>query len=110
MMKWDRFFYPHTVSIQNYRRGGGMGSGFDDPRDVAAEVRDEQRLVRNADGKEVVSSTQVTVPITETVPLQSKVTVWPGTARERTAQVLAVGTDDNGDDIDLDSFLVLSLT
>ena len=108
-MSWDDpFWYPHTVSIRNARPAGGMGTGYDAARAVKAEVKDEQRLIRNADGREIVSSSSVTVPISEHVPVGSLVTVWPGGPRERQAEVLAVGTDENGLD-DLDSFLVLYL-
>jgi hypothetical protein len=104
----DPFWYPHTVSIRSARPAGGMGTGYGAARPVKSEVKDEQRLVRTADGREVVSSSSVTVPIAEHVPVGSIVTVWPGTSREREAEVLAVGVDENGVD-DLDSFLVLSL-
>ncbi|WP_104084245.1 hypothetical protein [Cryobacterium sp. Y11] len=108
-MSWDDpFWYPHTVSVRNKLPSGGMGAGYSDPRTIRAEVKDEQRLVRNSAGAEVVSSSSVTVPISEHVPVGSLVTVWPGTSREREAEVLAVSADDNGD-TDLDSFLVLSL-
>ncbi|TFD47573.1 hypothetical protein E3T46_17410 [Cryobacterium sp. Hh11] len=107
-MSWDEFFYPHSVSIRNAQPAGGMGTGYGTARTVMAEVKDEQRLVRNSAGSEVVSSSSVTVPISEHVPVGSLVTVWPGTARQREAEVLAVGANENGVD-DLDSFLVLSL-
>jgi hypothetical protein len=108
-VSWDDpFFYPHTVSIRNALPSGGMGTGYAAARTVAAEVKDEQRLVRNSAGAEVVSSSSVTVPIAEHVPVGSLVTVWPGSAREREAEVLAVSADENGVD-DLDSFLILSL-
>lgn len=107
-MSWDDpFWYPRTVSIRNALPAGGMGTGYGTARTVRAEVKDEQRLVRNSAGAEVVSSSSVTVPIGEHVPVGSLVTVWPGTSREREAEVLAVSVDDNVDD--LDSFLVLSL-
>ncbi|WP_104128231.1 hypothetical protein [Cryobacterium sp. Y57] len=109
-MSWDDpFWYPHTLSIRNALSAGGMGTGYGTARTVRGEVKDEQRLVRNSAGAEVVSSSSVTVPIGEHVPVGSLVTVWPGTSRERAAEVLAVGVDENGDD-GLDSFLVLSLT
>ena len=57
--------------------------------DLPAEVKDRQTLVRDPDGHEVVSSTQVSLPLPEQVPLGSLVTVWAGTAREREAVVLA---------------------
>ena len=108
-MSWDDpFFYPHTVSIRNALAAGGMGTGYGTARTVRGEVKDEQRLVRNSAGSEVVSSSSVTVPISEHVPVGSLVTVWPGTGRAREAEVLAVGANENGVD-DLDSFLVLSL-
>lgn len=108
-MSWDDpFFYPHTVSIRNARPPGGMGTTYDAARPVRAEVKDEQRLIRAASGSEVVSSSSVTVPIGEHVPVGSLVTVWPGRPRAREAVVLAVSADENGLD-DLDSFLVLFL-
>ena len=107
---WDSFFYPHKINVRTARRAGGMGAGHNAERPaVPAEVRDEQRLVRNLDGQEVVSSTQVTVPLSEEIPVGSLVTLWPNTSSQREAEVLAVGRDENGD-TDLDSFLVLSLT
>ena len=78
------------------------------PGDVAAaEVRDEQSIVRDRDGREVVSSSKVTLPLPVDVPLESLVTVWPGTSREREAMVLAVESNPNEDA--LDAYLVLSL-
>ncbi|WP_439593893.1 hypothetical protein [Microbacterium sp.] len=64
--------------------------------------------MRNADGEEVVSSTQVTVALAEDIPIGSLVTVWPGGTRQREAKVIAIGHEDNGD-TPLDSFQVLSL-
>lgn len=107
-MIWpDSIFYPHTVTVRDYQPGGGMGPGYGAPRTIPAEVKDEQRMVRDADGVEVVSSTQVTVKVAANVPVGSLVTVWAGKAGEREAQVLAVGRNENPDD--LDDFLVLSL-
>ena len=108
-MTWGKFFLPHTVSVRALTSSGGMGSTYAAAAPFAAEVRDEQRLVRNKSGAQVVSSSQVTVPLDPMVPLGSLVTVWPGTSREREAEVLAVSANDNSDDVDLDSFLVLSL-
>lgn len=108
-MTWPAFFWPHSVQVRDSRAGGGMGGGHGTPRSLAAEVKDTRQLIRNADGAEVVSSSQVTVPLGSNVPLGSLVTVWAGTPRERTAQVLQVGTDDNTDSL-LDDFEVLYLT
>ena len=101
------FFFPHAVKIADVVAAGGMGSTAGTARDSVAEVTDEQRLVRSADGEEVVSSTQVTVPLEPPVAHGALVTVWPGTSRERTATVLVVETI--YDDPPLPSFQVLSL-
>lgn len=108
-MMWPAFFYPHTVKVRDYQPGGGMGGGFAASRELTAEVKDERRLVRDRDGAEVVSSSQVTVPLGSNVPLGSLVTVWAGTPSEREATVLQVGRDDNTDTL-LDSFELLYLT
>ena len=106
-MTWGGFFYPHQVLVRDLVRAGGMGSSHGAARALAAEVIDIQTLVRDKDGREVVSSTRVTVALPEHVPLGSLVTVWAGSPRERTAVVLAVAVNDNDDP--LDSHLVLSL-
>ncbi len=108
-MSWGAFFYPHTVHVRDIGAGPGLGESFGPSRALAAEVKDEQQLVRTADGEEVVSSTQVTVELDANVAPGSLVTVWKGTTAEREATVLAVARDDNGDS-PLDSHLVLSLT
>lgn len=106
-MTWGVFWYPHEVRVRDQVSSGGMGASHATPRTLAAEVRDEQRMVRGEDGAEVVSSTQVTVALPEHVPLGSLVTVWAGTPREREARVLAVAVADN--EPPLDAYLVLSL-
>lgn len=108
-MSWadDEFFYPHTVEVRDRVAGGGMGSTYAAARTLAAEVEDEQKLVRAADNSEVVSSAQVTLPLPQHVPVGSLVTVWPGTPAERQSTVLAVNRHENAEP--LDSFVVLSL-
>lgn len=106
-MSWGAFFYPHSVSIRNRVGASGMGSTFESPRTVAAEVIDEQTLVRDADGREVVSSTRVTLALPEHVPLGSLVTVWPGQPYEREARVLSAAV--NPHDPPLDAHLLLRL-
>lgn len=107
-MSWPAsFFFPHQVQVRDVDGGAGMGSSFSDPRAIAAEVKDEQRLVRAADGSEVVSSTTVTVPLAESVAPGALVTVWAGTSAEREASVLAVAREENSPP--LPSHLILSL-
>lgn len=106
-MSWGAFFYPHSVDVRDLVQGGGMGDSYATARSLAAEVKDQQQLVRAADGSEVVSSTTVKVPLPEHVPVGSLVTVWPGTPAAREAEVLAVGRHENG--APLDEYLELSL-
>lgn len=106
-MSWGAFFYPHTVQVRDLQAGGGMGDSYAAPRMLRAEVKDEQQLVRAADGAEVVSSTTVKVPLPEHITPGSLVTVWQGKSGEREAEVLAVARHENAPP--LDAFLVLSL-
>ena len=106
-MSWGAFWYPHTVSVRDAQAGGGLGGGFGSPRTLAAEVLDKQTLVRDASGAEVVSSSQVSLPLPEHVPVGSLVTVWPGLPQEREARVLSAAINPN--EPPLDSFLLLSL-
>jgi hypothetical protein len=109
-MSWDDpFWWPHKVRVRRLLQGGSRGPRLDDENpEIKAEVLDGARMVRTADGREVVSSSRVTVPIDTDVPLGSEITVWPGRARERTATVLAVSVEEN--EPPLASQLVLSLT
>lgn len=106
-MSWGEFFYPHKVKVRDALGAGGMGTTYGPSRTRSAEVKDVQTLVRDADGREVVSSTQVTLPLPENVPLGSLVTVWPGMPQEREARVLAAALNPN--DPPLDDYLLLSL-
>lgn len=106
-MNWGAFFYPHSVRVRDRQAGAGMGSVYASARTLRAEVKDQQTIVRDADGREVVSSTQVTLPLPAYVPLGSLVTVWPGLPQEREARVLSASLNPN--DGPLDAYLLLSL-
>lgn len=84
-----------------------MGCGFAEPRELIAEVKDEQRLVRTADGSEAVSSSTVTVPLESAVAPGALVTVWAETSAERESSVIAVAREENPPP--LPSHLILSL-
>jgi len=85
-------FTSHTVTVRRLIRGGGMGDRYAAPVDMTCWVVDEQKIVRDAGGAEVLSNTQVSVNLGDAVPLGSLVTVWPGEAMEREAPVLAIST------------------
>ncbi len=103
------FWFPHTVSIRARRSGGGMGPGHGAAVASIAEVVDKRELIRDANGREVISNTRVTVPLSTEAPLGSLVTVWPDRPDiRREATVLQVGRDENGPP--LPSHLILWLT
>lgn len=108
-MSIDPFFYPHRIMVRDYKGRTGTGQSWGEARELPAEVNDEQKLVRDASGAEVVSSTQVTVPLGSNVAVQSYVNAWPDVVPQREAEVIAVERNDNTDDPDFDSFLILSL-
>lgn len=95
-MMWpEGFFFPHTVVVVDAGPAGGLGRPTSPRRTLAAEVRDEQRIVRDKDAAEVVSNTNVTVHLNAAVPLESRVTVWAGMPEERSSRVIAVRRDEN---------------
>ena len=90
-MSWPAFFWPHRVLVRDVVSSGGMGTKHGDLRPIdQSEVKDEQSLVRDRDGMEVVSSTNVTVPVSARVGLGALVTVWPDEDGEREARVIRV--------------------
>lgn len=82
-------FTPHEVSVRALTGTTGTGPSFADPVVVPAFVVDEVQMVRDATGAEVVSSTQVHCGFAVTAPPGSLVTVWPGVAGEREAEVIS---------------------
>lgn len=93
-MKVERLpaeFTPHVVKVRDLLEDTGMGTTYRDARDVDAFAEDEQKVVRNRDGAEIVSTSQVHVNFDEVIPIGSLVTVWPGLPGERDAEVLAIG-------------------
>lgn len=100
------YFTPHVVSVRDRVAGGGMGSSYAAPRDVAAFAQDEHKVVTTSTGVEQVSSSQVHVNADEVIPLGSLVTVWPGTSYMREAAVIAVS---RGVHASLPGFQTLSL-
>lgn len=88
-------FLPHSVTITPLSGGGGMGETFGTAFTASAMVEDGARMVRNAAAQEVVSSARVHCEFSVIAPPGSKVTVWPGTAREREAKVIIVAGADH---------------
>lgn len=94
MVQLPSEFLPHTVTVKPRTGSGGFGPAYGEPFIVSAIVEEGSRLVRDADGAEVVSSARVHCGFDVVVPVGSMVTVWSGTARERVSAVLtAVGSE-----------------
>ena len=86
---------PHTVIVHPYTGTGPYGDAFVAPVTVRAFVEDRRRLVLTASGKEVISETTVYTGPDLPVLIGSTVTVWAGTAQERTARVLTASRYDH---------------
>lgn len=86
---------PHRVTLQALAGEGAEGDVWADPRpDRPAYVEQKTRLVvdRRATsptfGQEVTSTTFVVLLLDDDCQPRTKVTVWPGTPRERTSEVI----------------------
>lgn len=82
---------PHGGLVKYRSATGHSGSGptFTDwvtPK--RACIQEKRRLVKNSNGDEVVSTGQVWLDPDYQPPVGSEVTIWAGTARERTTQVI----------------------
>lgn len=91
-MKLPRALTPHEIVVKIKTGDGAYGPIHADPERLdSVRVEDKIRMVRTRDGREVVSTATVWLrPEHGHVSVGSLVTVWPGTEREREAEVLAV--------------------
>lgn len=99
-----------TIPIEVERLDGSSayGDSFDPAETVLCRLRNEKRLVRDADGNEVVSTSQASMPLsTAQIPVGSRVTIRKDMPDETQRTVIAearheaVGTP-NFYSIDLD--------
>ena len=86
---------PHKVTIRPHEGDGAEGDVWGDPRaDRPAYVEQRTRLVVDrrstspTSGQEVTSTTFVVLLVEDDTLPRSQVTVWPGTPRERTSEVI----------------------
>jgi len=99
---------PHTVTVQPLTGSGGMGPVYGPAvEDIPAMVEEGATLVRDASAAEVASSARVHCAWDVVAPPGSKVTLWTGTAKERTAEVI---TADGAPHPTLPSWQTLALT
>lgn len=83
---------PHTVWIRDLLGTNSEGEVYGEPRRIRhCKVEDRVRTIRDREGSEIISSSQVFVRPTAKVPQPgSLVTLWKGTAAEREATVQQV--------------------
>lgn len=79
----------NTVEITPWLGSGGRGDIYGEPEIRPALIIGESQLVRNAQGDEVVSSTQVYLDPVD-VKNGSEVKLWVGEDIETTAKVVSV--------------------
>ncbi|AWN03630.1 hypothetical protein PBI_JACE_8 [Gordonia phage Jace] len=102
MARRDRLarWWRHKVTVQRHKGEGAYGPVFETAVPVMAAIDDKARMVRNADGVEVVSSTTVAMPATTPyIPVGSLLTLPPQYG-EREARVIACTVADGGTDAD----------
>lgn len=91
-------WYRHDVTVERFTGSGPSGDVYSTATDELGMVDDTRRLVRAADGGQVVSSTTVYLPSSTTpVPVGSRVTLPTafGTPLRRSI-VLAVSVHNGG--------------
>ena len=96
-MPLPAYLKTHTITVEPYTGSGAYGATYGTPVDVECRVEDTVRLVRSADGDEVVSSTTVVCDVGTVIPAESRVTV-----KGRVTTVLAVSDPSTGGRSELD--------
>lgn len=86
---------PHRVTLTPFEGDGAEGDIWGEPQtDVPAyaeqktHLRVDRRSTSPTSGQEITSSTTVVLLPEHDVPPRTKVTVWAGTPRERTSEVI----------------------
>ena len=83
-MTWEDFCTtclpePHAVTVEAYRGDGAYGAVYDQAVNVApCFVDDTRRLVRAADGSQVISESTVYAPADTVAPADSRITLPSG--------------------------------
>lgn len=94
-MRIPNALMPHKVTVQPLNGSTPTGAVFGDPVTVRAYVEDKTELVTTGQSQEVISSATVFLDPENYVGDGSKVTIWLGTPRQRTAKVLTSQFLDN---------------
>jgi len=100
-------FWVHTVTVKARNGSTGLGPTYTDPATVACFVEDKRRLVRDADGAQVVSETTLYAPTgaADTLTVGALVTLPSG----RIATIITTATLTSGE-LDLPDHVEAALT
>lgn len=79
-MRLPDLLLQHTITVEPYAGAGATGDTYDDPVEVATFVDRRRRVVKAADGTEVVSETTVYTQLDAlaAVPGRSRITLPAG--------------------------------
>lgn len=95
-MRLPRVWTPHTVTVSELHGEGALGQIWSTPATVPnVYVEESQEVVRDAAGREVVSSGRVVFNLDDAPLPGSLVTVWAGTKHERAAKIIRVAKYDH---------------
>lgn len=90
-MRIPKRLLPHTIKIEPRLGTGARGTVFGPAETwTRAYVEDKRQLVVSSEGADAVSNSFVVLDPERVVPEGSKVTVWVGTSKERTATVIGL--------------------
>jgi hypothetical protein len=90
-MRIPKRLLPHTIKVEPLLGTGARSEVFGPIQEwKRAYVEDKRQMVVSAEGDDVVSNSFVVLDPERILPEGSRVTMWPGTPRERVARV--VGT------------------
>lgn len=88
-MRIPKRLLPHTIRVEPMLGTGARGEVFGPAQEwKRAYVEDKRQMVVSSDGDDIVSNSFVVLDPERVLPEGSRVTMWPGTVRERAARVI----------------------
>ncbi|WDH77929.1 hypothetical protein PTQ19_10385 [Microbacterium esteraromaticum] len=98
MRRLPKRMMPHggLVSYRAKLGEGTYGPQHDDVEVVPkrAAIDDKRKLIRTADGRELMSQSRIALDLEHLMPVGSLVTIWRGRANERETTALVVAVAD----------------
>jgi len=74
-MKIPAFFLVDQVTIEAYQGQTAVGPSYAAPVTVKCKINEGRRLVRDAQGRQVISEAQLLLPLATVIPAESRVTL-----------------------------------